>query len=68
LWLAVASCDARACVEVLQRDWADGQDAEAVAAAAAAIDLDADEANCPACGGTIPSGSERCPECRLRIA
>ncbi|MDP6539711.1 MAG: hypothetical protein QF903_15630 [Planctomycetota bacterium] len=55
-------------MEVLQRDWADGQDAEAVAAAAAAIDLDADEATCPACQGTIPAGSERCPECGLRIA
>ena len=36
--------------------------------ASAAIDLDADEATCPACQGTIPSGSERCPECGLRFA
>jgi uncharacterized protein with PIN domain len=66
--LAVASEDAEACVAVIQRSWAEGQDAEVVAAASVAIDLDADEATCPACQGTIPSGSERCPECGLRFA
>ena len=36
-------------------------------AADAVIDLDADQNGCPACGGTIPGGARRCPECGLRI-
>lgn len=36
-------------------------------AADCVIDLDANEATCPACSGTIPKGAVMCPECGLRI-
>lgn len=36
-------------------------------AADCVIDLDADQATCPACTGTIPKGSVMCPDCGLRI-
>lgn len=32
-----------------------------------AVDLDADEATCPACGEPFRPGSERCAGCGLRL-
>ncbi|MEM1451734.1 MAG: hypothetical protein AAF957_13490 [Planctomycetota bacterium] len=44
-------------------------DPEGVARAAAehVVDLEADSSACPACGGSIPRGARRCPECLLRL-
>jgi predicted amidophosphoribosyltransferase len=38
-----------------------------MAAADAVIDLEAENAACPACLGNIPQGSRMCPECGLRL-
>jgi predicted amidophosphoribosyltransferase len=37
-------------------------------AAEVTIDLDAQTNACPACGGVIPRGKPRCPDCGLRFA
>ncbi|MCP3919113.1 MAG: hypothetical protein GY711_26520 [bacterium] len=67
LWLAVASQDAQRGNEVLQAH-ADAQlDEAGRRAASTVIDLDAETSECPACTGTIPQGSARCPECGLRF-
>lgn len=46
----------------------EGMDEAERRASAAVVDLDAPESACPACGGRIPGGSPRCPECGLRFA
>lgn len=38
-----------------------------LAAADAVVDLDAEQNECPACGAIVPGGSERCPDCGLRV-
>jgi hypothetical protein len=52
--------------------WASHLDPRAVAAAECAIDLDASEASCPACGATFATAffattASRCPGCGLRF-
>ncbi|MEM6930993.1 MAG: hypothetical protein AAF602_28920 [Myxococcota bacterium] len=37
------------------------------AAAEHVVDLEAESSACPACGGSIPRGARRCPECLLRL-
>lgn len=57
----------------MHAQWASHLDPRAVAAAECAIDLDASEADCPACGATFATGASsathvaRCPSCGLRF-
>ncbi len=72
LWLAVATPDIPDAVQLLQqmeREELSRVDPDGTAARAAehVIDLDAESASCPACGGAIPRGQLRCPECGLRL-
>lgn len=47
--------------------WAQGLDPSILAAAEGTIDLDAEEASCPACGACFVPTVARCPGCGLRI-
>ena len=53
--------------QALQRHEFEQMDEDSRRAASMTIDLDADESTCPACMGSIPKGSTRCPGCGLRI-
>ena len=65
--LAVASHQAEAAVIHLREAELRGLSPEERAAAEAVFDLDAAENACPACSATVPGGSERCPDCGLRL-
>ena len=66
MWLVVASEHLPAAAKALTEHWAkdlpDGVDASEVT-----IDLDADEAACPACGASFDAGRAHCPDCGLRV-
>jgi len=66
--LAVAGEHSLMARELLDSWFDAGLDEEARIMASSVIDLDASESTCPACTGTIPQGSSRCPSCGLRIA
>lgn len=72
LWLAVATPDVPDALQLLEEhERAElsrmDPDGSVTRAAEHVIDLDADEASCPACGAGIPQGRLRCPGCGLRI-
>jgi DNA-directed RNA polymerase subunit RPC12/RpoP len=67
LWLAVASEDAPHAARIVHGLWGRELDLSALAAASQAIDLDAREATCPACGSNFPPAVTRCPGCGLRF-
>lgn len=64
--LVCAAADKPAAAQVLTAHWA-GDSAEAVAAAGHLIDLDAEQATCPACTTSFPTDATRCPGCGLRL-
>jgi hypothetical protein len=64
--LVCASADKPMATQVLTAHWA-GDSAEAVAAAGHVIDLDAEQATCPACMTSFPTDATRCPGCGLRL-
>ncbi|MCA8981916.1 MAG: hypothetical protein H6831_16265 [Planctomycetes bacterium] len=65
--LAVAGEDRLEAARAVDDHWArDLSDAER-AATEMVIDLDADEATCPACMTTFKTGIDRCPGCGLRL-
>jgi hypothetical protein len=68
LWLAVASEDAQRAARIVHGLWGRELDPGALAAASRAIDLDAHEAACPACGAGFSPAATRCPGCGLRFA
>ena len=47
--------------------WAQGQDEAILEQAEKAIDLDAAQAECPACGTPFAPTAGRCPGCGLRF-
>jgi len=47
--------------------WGSDIDPEALERASGAINLDADEAQCPACGAAFKTTARRCPDCGLRF-
>lgn len=65
--LAVASEDAPTCMQILNADWGEEFSAEVLERAGTVIDLDAESAACPACGGAMQPSSGRCPDCGLRL-
>jgi hypothetical protein len=67
LWLAVASQDAPSAARIVHGLWGRELDPSALAAAAQSIDLDAQEATCPACGSSFAPDLARCPGCGLRF-
>jgi DNA-directed RNA polymerase subunit RPC12/RpoP len=67
MWLAVASQDAPEAARIVYTLWGRELDPGALAAASRAIDLDAGEAVCPACGAGFAPREQRCPDCGLRI-
>lgn len=59
-------------VELLQKDAQEelmrlDPDGLALEASKHVIDLDAESSTCPACTAEIPRGSNRCPDCLLRL-
>jgi len=52
---------------VLQAHWDSELSEVERKAQQATVDLDADEATCPACESLMPGGSMRCPACGLRF-
>jgi len=67
LWLAVASQDAPAAAQLMRDRWGEHLDPEALACAERPVDMDAEEAACPACGEPFQPSSLRCPACGLRF-
>jgi hypothetical protein len=47
--------------------WGGDLDPHALQRASQAIDLDGEEAACPACGASFETRSARCPSCGLRL-
>jgi len=67
LVLAVASNDAETAIELIRQQQSVGLSAAELAAADSVVDLDADEAQCPACGDSFTPGVRNCPGCGLRV-
>lgn len=65
--LAVASEDKFEAARAVDDHWARDLSPEERAATEMVIDLDADEATCPACLTTFKTGILRCPGCGLRL-
>ena len=65
--LAVASEHTRDAARAVDDHWAKDLSAEERAATEMVIDLDAEEATCPACLTTFKTGTTRCPGCGLRL-
>ncbi|MGE3165000.1 MAG: hypothetical protein AB7O52_08840 [Planctomycetota bacterium] len=53
--------------EAAEQRWLQVASVEEVEAARHVVDHDADSVTCPACGTRSPAGTERCPDCELRI-
>ncbi len=53
--------------QLVHEHWGSDVDPDALARASGAINLDADEANCPACGAAFKTTARRCPDCGLRF-
>lgn len=66
-WLAVASQDRERARHVLRSYWAGDLDSRVVEAAEREVDLDAEQAVCPACQASFQPQSGQCPECGLRL-
>ncbi len=67
LALAVASQDASQAAALIRARWAEGLDPEALSIAEGAVDLDAPEATCPACGEPFQTSALACASCGLRF-
>lgn len=65
--LAVASPDTEAAVDAVERHMTGDLDPEARARAARAVDFDAEETECPACGSRFATDQRRCPDCGLNF-
>ncbi len=65
--LAVASTDMKASAIAIDEQWSQQLTAEEKAATEMVIDLDAEEATCPACMTAFAPGVTHCPECGLRV-
>lgn len=66
-WLVVTSEDVGRAKEAAEKRWLEVASAEEVQAAQHVVDHDAESITCPACGTSSPAGTERCPDCELRI-
>lgn len=68
--LAVAGEDVARGMEALREHWAqflpDESDPD-LALVDVSVDLDAEEARCPACGDAFGTAAARCPGCGLRL-
>jgi len=51
----------------MRADWAEGQDETALEVAEQMVDLDAESAQCPACGSAFKPSAGRCTSCGLRL-
>lgn len=67
LWLVVTSTDVEKAQQTLDSSWREGASDEEIAAADHFVNHDGDEASCPACGTECEPGTEKCPDCGLRI-
>ena len=65
--LAVASADLERSKVLLDDAWAEGLTPEQREQSSRALDLDAPEWSCPACGHAFERGPNRCPSCGLRF-
>jgi len=54
-------------MEILNADWGEEFSPEVLERAGTSIDLEAETASCPACGGALQPSSGRCPDCGLRL-
>ncbi|MCC7011751.1 MAG: hypothetical protein IT454_04235 [Planctomycetes bacterium] len=52
---------------MLYEHWGREIDPSALARASGEINLDADEATCPACGEAFKTSAAKCPSCGLRF-
>ncbi len=52
---------------LVKRQWGSELDPEALARAHKPVDLDAEVADCPACGAKFKPPVRRCPDCGLRF-
>ena len=66
--LAVAGKDAEAAIELIRQHQSVGLSEAEQVASEAVVDLDADEAQCPACGDSFTPGIRNCPGCGLRVS
>lgn len=68
-WLAVASEDTERAMQVHQRHLDRMVRREGLPIVDRAVDFDAEESSCPACGFTFKTaGVTRCPDCGLKLA
>ncbi len=67
LALAVASEDAPQAAALIRARWAKGIDPDVLSSAESAVDLDAPEATCPACGEPFETRALVCAACGLRF-
>ncbi len=65
--LAVASEHGPVAARAVDDHWAKDLSPEERAASELVVDLDAEEATCPACLTTFRTGTNRCPGCGLRL-
>ena len=67
MWLAVAGEDLSRARQAVHDHWGRDLTAEERAAADRTVDLDAEEAVCPACETAFEPSAGRCPGCGLRL-
>lgn len=67
-WLLAPHEHRESARQALQEFWGQGLDPDAIQAASREVDLDAEQAECPACGSAFTTDATECPECGLHFA
>jgi uncharacterized protein YfaQ (DUF2300 family) len=66
-WLLAPHEHLDAAKQALQDFWGQDLDPETIQAASREVDLDAEQADCPACGTPFTPTAAECPECGLHF-